>query len=32
VSATEISLEADDIGYLEELYRPMENLMSIGTS
>jgi aryl-alcohol dehydrogenase-like predicted oxidoreductase len=32
VAATEISLEADDIGYLEELYRPMENLMSIGTS
>ncbi len=32
VAATEISLEADDIAYLEELYKPVENLLSIGTS
>lgn len=32
VAATKIELEADDIAYLEELYRPLENLLSIGTS
>ena len=32
VAATEIKLDADDIAYLEELYRPVENLLSIGTS
>ncbi|MBN4083099.1 aldo/keto reductase [bacterium AH-315-B06] len=32
VAATEITLEESDIAYLEELYRPVENLLSIGTS
>jgi 1-deoxyxylulose-5-phosphate synthase len=32
VAATEIRLEADDVAYLEELYRPVENLLSIGAS
>jgi aryl-alcohol dehydrogenase-like predicted oxidoreductase len=32
VAATEITLDADDIAYLEEPYRPVENLLSIGTS
>lgn len=32
VAASEISLEADDVTYLEELYRPVENLLSIGFS
>jgi aryl-alcohol dehydrogenase-like predicted oxidoreductase len=32
VSATEIALEPDDVKYLEELYRPVENLLSIGSS
>ena len=32
VEACEIALEADDVRYLEELYQPMENLLSIGTS
>jgi aryl-alcohol dehydrogenase (NADP+) len=32
VAATEITLEADDVRYLEELYRPVENLLSLGTS
>ncbi len=32
VAATEITLEASDIAYLEEPYRPVENLLSIGTS
>lgn len=32
VAATKIELEAEDITYLEELYRPVENLLSIGTS
>ena len=30
VEATEITL--DDVAYLEELYQPLENLLSIGTS
>ena len=32
ITATEIELEVDDINYLEELYRPVENLLSIGFS
>ena len=32
VAATKITLEANDIEYLEELYRPVENLLSFGTS
>ena len=32
VSATEITLEEEDITYLEELYEPLVNLLSIGTS
>ncbi|MFV2090399.1 MAG: aldo/keto reductase [Pseudomonadales bacterium] len=30
--ATTIELEPEDIGYLEELYQPVENLLSIGSS
>ncbi|NND67292.1 MAG: aldo/keto reductase, partial [Halioglobus sp.] len=32
VQATEIPLEKGDIDYLEELYRPVENLLSLGMS
>ncbi len=32
VEATTITLEDEDVAYLEELYRPLENLLSIGTS
>ncbi len=32
VEATKIRLEPDDVTYLEELYQPVENLLSIGTS
>ena len=32
VGATEITLEGEDIAFLEDLYRPVENLLSIGTS
>ena len=32
VAATEITLEDDDIAYLEELYQPVENLLSFGSS
>ena len=32
VAACDIALEEDDIAYLEELYRPVDNLLSIGTS
>ena len=32
VEATQITLEADDIAYLEALYQPVENLLSIGFS
>ncbi len=32
VEATSIELEADDIAYLEELYQPLENLLSSGIS
>jgi len=32
VEASEITLDADDVSYLEELYQPVENLLSIGFS
>ena len=32
VAATEIVLEPGDVTYLEELYRPVENLLSLGAS
>ena len=32
VKASNIDLSDEDIAYLEELYRPVENLLSIGTS
>ncbi|CAA0119148.1 Aldo-keto reductase IolS [Halioglobus japonicus] len=32
VAATEINLEQQDIDYLEELYQPLENLLSLGMS
>lgn len=32
VGATQIQLEAEDVAYLEELYQPVDNLLSIGTS
>ncbi|HPU51012.1 MAG TPA: aldo/keto reductase [Burkholderiaceae bacterium] len=32
VAATQITLEAEDVAYLEALYRPVENLLSIGHS
>ena len=32
VDATEIQLAVEDVTYLEELYRPVENLLSIGYS
>jgi aryl-alcohol dehydrogenase-like predicted oxidoreductase len=32
VAATEISLDPEDIDYLEELYRPLDNLLSLGMS
>jgi aryl-alcohol dehydrogenase-like predicted oxidoreductase len=32
VEATEITLADEDAAYLEELYQPLENLLSIGTS
>ncbi|MBT6278130.1 MAG: aldo/keto reductase [Chromatiales bacterium] len=32
VAATEIRLEDDDVRYLEELYKPVANLLSFGTS
>jgi len=31
-AATEIALEAADVDYLEALYRPVENLLTLGTS
>ena len=30
--ATTITLEEEDVAYLEELYQPVENLLSLGTS
>jgi aryl-alcohol dehydrogenase-like predicted oxidoreductase len=32
VAATEITLDPADVSYLEELYRPLENLLSSGSS
>ena len=32
VDAADIELAADDVTYLEELYQPVENLLSIGYS
>jgi 1-deoxyxylulose-5-phosphate synthase len=32
VAAAEIKLDAEDVLYLEELYKPVQNLLSIGTS
>ncbi len=32
VQSTEIELSSEDVSYLEELYQPVENLLSIGTS
>ena len=32
VAATEIVLAPDDVAYLEELYRPVDNLLSLGAS
>ena len=32
VGATDITLAAEDIAYLEQLYQPLENLLSIGSS
>jgi aryl-alcohol dehydrogenase (NADP+) len=32
VAATNIELDDSDLSYLEELYKPVENLLSIGTS
>ncbi len=32
VAATQLTLEADDLAYLEALYLPVENLLSIGSS
>jgi aryl-alcohol dehydrogenase-like predicted oxidoreductase len=32
VAATQITLEAADVAYLEELYRPVDNLLSLGVS
>jgi 1-deoxyxylulose-5-phosphate synthase len=32
VAATELTLEGDDVAYLEALYRPVENLLSLGFS
>jgi len=32
VDAAEIQLESDDVAYLEELYQPLQNLLSIGYS
>jgi len=32
VAATTITLEADDVAYLEALYRPVDNLLSLGFS
>jgi aryl-alcohol dehydrogenase-like predicted oxidoreductase len=32
IAATEIVLEPADVAYLEELYRPVQNLLSIGSS
>ena len=32
VAGTAVALAGDDVDYLEELYEPLVNLLSIGTS
>ena len=32
VEAASLSLSAEEVAYLEELYKPVENLLSIGSS
>lgn len=32
VEAASLALDEEDVGYLEELYQPVENLLSVGTS
>ncbi|MFT6642777.1 MAG: aryl-alcohol dehydrogenase-like predicted oxidoreductase [Patiriisocius sp.] len=32
VAATQLKIEAEDIAYLEELYQPVDNLLSLGAS
>jgi hypothetical protein len=32
VAACDLQLEAADVAYLEELYRPLDNLLSLGSS
>jgi len=32
VAATELALDAKDVAYLEELYQPLPNLLSLGMS
>jgi len=32
VEATEITIDDEDVVYLQELYRPVQNLLSIGYS
>ena len=32
IEAAEIKLDSNDVDYLEELYEPLENLLSLGTS
>ena len=32
VAGTALTLEQEDVDYLEELYEPLVNLLSIGTS
>jgi len=32
VEACELTLDAELVDYLEELYEPVENLLSVGTS
>jgi aryl-alcohol dehydrogenase-like predicted oxidoreductase len=32
VEATKIELPADEVAYMEELYKPVVNLLSIGSS
>jgi 1-deoxyxylulose-5-phosphate synthase len=32
VAAAAVSLEPEDVTYLEALYQPVENLLSLGTS
>jgi len=32
ITAASIELPSEDVAYLEEFYKPVENLISIGTS